>query len=240
MKLNNKNRISKSVFICASTISSLWLESTCVYAAETGNPEANSSESNTLNTKSVVNNQSKTKDNENQVKSSLTENKSKDVEVPKNSQDVNDTTKVVVHYAGDGSKWVPYVWGKKPNGNGVQYKWNGKDDYGYYANITVDGNEQEMGVLIKGSNSWDKDGQGNDRLVQVDDSGKAEVWYKQGSDEKQKVIPTYNAANVNVHYHGDSSIHSLNYWTDKDNTKKTFSLADDENGDLTGNFKITD
>lgn len=240
MKLNNKNRISKSVFICASTILSLWLESTCVYAAETGNPEANSSESNTLNTKSVVNNQSKTKDNENQVKSSLTENKSKDVEVPKNSQDVNDTTKVVVHYAGDGSKWVPYVWGKKPNGNGVQYKWNGKDDYGYYANITVDGNEQEMGVLIKGTNSWDKDGQGNDRLVQVDDSGKAEVWYKQGSDEKQKVIPTYNAANVNVHYHGDSSIHSLNYWTDKDNTKKTFSLADDENGDLTGNFKITD
>lgn len=240
MKLNNKNRISKSVFICASAILSLWLGSTHVRAAETDKLQTANTEETTLDTKSVITNQSKTKDNDNQVNDSLTESKISNVNVPKDSQAVKDTTKVVVHYAGDGNDWVPYVWGKKPNSNGVQYKWDGKDDYGYYANITINGNEQEMGILIKGSNSWDKDGQGNDRSIKVDDNGKAEVWYKQGSDDSQKVTPSYNEANINVHYHGDSSIHSLNYWTDKNNIQKKLNLVEDENGDLTGNFKIAD
>lgn len=240
MKLNNKNRISKSVFICASAVLSLWLGSTQVRAAESDKLQAANTKETTQNTKSVINNQSITKDNDNQVNGPLAESKTKNTEVPVNNQDVKDTTKVVIHYAGDGNKWVPYVWGKKPNGNGNQHKWDGRDDYGYYANITVDGNEQEMGILIKGANSWDKDGQGNDRSVQVDDNGKAEVWYKQGSDENQKVTPSYNSANINIHYHGDSSIKSLNYWTDRDKNKKILKLDNEDDGNLLGHLKITE
>ncbi|MEI4908118.1 hypothetical protein Q8G40_28955, partial [Klebsiella pneumoniae] len=88
--------------------------------AESDKLQAANTKETTQNTKSVINNQSITKDNDNQVNGPLAESKTKNTEVPVNNQDVKDTTKVVIHYAGDGNKWVPYVWGKKPNGNGNQ------------------------------------------------------------------------------------------------------------------------
>lgn len=87
--------------------------------------------------------------------------------VNQNQQEVKESTKVVIHYKGDSSKWNPYVWGKKPNGSGNQYNWNGEDEYGHYATITLDNDYDDVGILIKGKDNWDKDGQGNDRIVKV-------------------------------------------------------------------------
>ena len=254
----NKNRYSgsKCVFVCASAILSLWLGATWtnnVKAAEVNaNQAANNTEQTQQNTDHVTaNKQDKTKDVDNQATPTATEQNNAQPAANAESSDsasatpqsdtetVKNTTKVVVHYQGDGTKWVPYVWGKNPNSTGVQYNWDGQDDYGYYANITVDNDEQEVGVLIKGTDSWDKDGTGADRSLTVDDSGKAEVWYKEGSDDNQDVTPSYNSAKIKVHYHGNTDATSLNYWTDTDQSKKTVSLSKEDDDDEIGDFDLT-
>ncbi|KRO27741.1 type I pullulanase [Lactiplantibacillus fabifermentans] len=138
---------------------------------------------------------------------------------------VKDSTKVVIHYAGDGTKWVPYVWGAKPNGNGQQYSWTGTDSYGNYADIDLDQNYQQVGILLKGADSWDKDGAGENRMATVDDSGKAEVWYQAGSDDAQTVTPTFDNATVNVHYHSKvaNGVTAYQVWTDQ-TAKQTVNL----------------
>lgn len=146
---------------------------------------------------------------------------------------IKDSTKVVIHYAGDGSKWVPYVWGLKPNGDGQQYDWTGTDSYGSYANIDLDQNYQQVGVLIKGVASWDKDGTGANRAVNVDDSGKAEVWYQAGSDDAQTVTPTFDGAVINVHYHDKDSDNVTSYkvWTDKSGEAAAQTVKFDDKDD---------
>ena len=254
----NKNRYSRSkcVFVCASAILSLWLGATWtnnVKAAEVdANQAANNTEQTQQNTDHVTaNKQDKTKDVDNQATPTATEqnnaqpaanaksNDSASATPQSDTETVKNTTKVVVHYQGDGTKWVPYVWGKNPNSTGVQYNWDGQDDYGYYANITVDNDEQKIGVLIKGTDSWDKDGTGADRSLTVDDNGKAEVWYKEGSDDSQDVTPSYNSAKIKVHYHGNTDATSLNYWTDTDQSKKTVSLSKEDDDDEIGDFDLT-
>lgn len=245
---------TKGVFICASALLSVWLGATWtdgnVQAAET--PDAGNQVSTEVNQRVITENEKKTvvqpakdtqtdeKDTDNtQLASATPSEETTQVEEAK-QQSLKDTTKVVVHYQGDGSKWVPYIWGKKPNGNGNQYKWDGKDDYGYYSNITVDGNEQEMGVLIKGKDSWDKDGQGNDRIVKVGDNGKAEVWYKEGSDEAQDVKPTYDSAKVNIHYQGNDDVTSISYWTNTDpQNKKIIDLSKSDVQEKEGSFDLS-
>ncbi len=167
------------------------------------------------------------------------------VAAPTQTAPVKDSTKVVIHYQGDGSKWVPYVWGLKPNGNGQQYDWTGTDDYGSYANIDMDQNYQQVGVLIKGADSWDKDGAGENRTINVADSGKGEVWYKQGSDDAQTVTPTYNDKSINVHYHDKDADNVTSYkvWTDQSSADTAQTVAFDQNddyGNKLGTVKLTD
>ncbi|MCG0678646.1 glucan 1,4-alpha-maltohydrolase [Lactiplantibacillus plantarum] len=157
---------------------------------------------------------------------------------------VKDTTKVIIHYQGDSSKWAPYVWGLKPNGNGQQYDWTGTDDFGAYAEIDMDQNYQQLGVLIKGVDSWDKDGNGADRTVTVDDNGKGEAWYRAGSDDAQDVTPTYHDTTINVHYHdkNQSAVNRYRVWTDKagEAGAQTVDLNQtDANGNLLGTVQLT-
>ncbi|WP_275452829.1 pullulanase-associated domain-containing protein, partial [Lactobacillus gallinarum] len=154
-----------------------------------------------------------------------------------NQHVISNTTDVTIHFNGDGTKWVPYIWGKKPNSSGTQYKWDGKDDYGYYANITLDNNYQQIGTLIKGVNDWSKDGSGQDRAITVDDNGKAEVWYKEKSDDQQKVTPVFNGGSVTVHYYNNNDVKQIKVWTD-DNKDKAQTVTLDKNH--TGNITLTD
>lgn len=153
---------------------------------------------------------------------------------------VTDSTKVIVHYQGDGTKWVPYVWGLEPNGDGQQYNWTGTDTYGYYAAIDLNQNYQQVGLLIKGTDSWDKDGAGNNRTLAVDDSGKAEAWFKQGSDEAQTVSPTYNQTELHLHYHSlvANNVISAKVWTDKSPAKIVNLNQTDSYGNHLGSLNI--
>ncbi|UQN23965.1 type I pullulanase [Lactiplantibacillus plantarum] len=154
---------------------------------------------------------------------------------------VKDSTKVVIHYAGDGTKWVPYVWGAKHNGNGQQYSWTGSDSYGNYADIDLGQNYQQVGILLKGTDSWDKDGAGENRMATVDDSGKAEVWYQAGSDDAQAVTPTFDSATVNVHYHSKvaNGVSAYQIWTDQ-TAKQTVNLDQtDAYGNQLGTVALT-
>ena len=122
----NKHRYSgsKCVFVCASAILSLWLGATWtnnVKAAEVNaNQAANNTEQTQQNTDHVTaNKQDKTKDVDNQATPTATEQNNAQPAANAESSDsasatpqsdtetVKNTTKVVVHYQGDGTKWVP-------------------------------------------------------------------------------------------------------------------------------------
>lgn len=229
---NNRRVVFKSVFVCTSAIMSLWLGANFSASRVNADTETQQPKTVVVAQKAVSNNtQQQTPANRNQQATNqlqvaaIQSDNQADKKVVPQRQEIQDQTKVVIHYKGDGTKWVPYVWGKKPNSNGTQYKWDGQDENGYYATITLDKNYEQVGTLIKGVNDWSKDGSGQDRSLDVSDNGKAEVYYKQGSDKQQKVDPTYHHANIKLHYYGDNNVKSINYWTDSDTNKKTVEFT---------------
>lgn len=145
------------------------------------------------------------------------------------SVDINQkTTKVIVHYQGDGNKWKLYTW--VDNGidkvAGKEYPWDGKDEYGNYKIIDMPGEHSKIGVLIKDSN-WHKDGSNNDRQITTDVSGKAEVWYKEGSDQAQTVTPKFKKANIEINYLGSDAPASVKVKTDIEDKQADLSLKED-------------
>lgn len=145
------------------------------------------------------------------------------------SADINQkTTKVIVHYQGDGNKWKLYTW--VDNGidkvAGKEYPWDGKDEYGNYKIIDMPGEHSKIGVLIKDS-KWNKDGSNNDRQITTDLSGKAEVWYKEGSDQAQTVTPKFKKANIEINYLGSDAPASVKVKTDIDAKQADLSLKED-------------
>ncbi len=145
------------------------------------------------------------------------------------SVDINQkTTKVIVHYQGDGNKWKLYTW--VDNGidkvAGKEYPWDGKDEYGNYKIIDMPGEHSKIGVLIK-DNEWHKDGSNNDRQITTDLSGKAEVWYKEGSDQAQTVTPKFKKANIEINYLGSDAPASVKVKTDIEDKQADLSLKED-------------
>lgn len=145
------------------------------------------------------------------------------------SVDINQkTTKVIVHYQGDGNKWKLYTWVNNGTDkvDGKEYPWDGKDEYGNYKIIDMPGEHSKIGVLIKDSN-WHKDGSNNDRQITTDVSGKAEVWYKEGSDQAQTVKPKFKKANIEINYLGSDAPASVKVGTDIDAKQADLSLKED-------------
>ncbi len=145
------------------------------------------------------------------------------------SVDINQkTTKVIVHYQGDGNKWKLYTWVNNGTDkvDGKEYPWDGKDEYGNYKIIDMPGEHSKIGVLIKDSN-WHKDGSNNDRQITTDLSGKAEVWYKEGSDQAQTVTPKFKKANIEINYLGSDAPASVKVKTDIEDKQADLSLKED-------------
>lgn len=145
------------------------------------------------------------------------------------SVDINQkTTKIIVHYQGDGNKWKLYTWVNNGTDkvDGKEYPWDGKDEYGNYKIIDMPGEHSKIGVLIKDSN-WHKDGSNNDRQITTDVSGKAEVWYKEGSDQAQTVTPKFKKANIEINYLGSDAPASVKVKTDIEDKQADLSLKED-------------
>ncbi|MCT7729435.1 MAG: type I pullulanase [Lactobacillus iners] len=145
------------------------------------------------------------------------------------SVDINQkTTKVIVHYKGDGNKWKLYTWVNNGTDkvDGKEYPWDGTDEYGNYKIIDMPGEHSKIGVLIK-DNEWHKDGSNNDRQITTDLSGKAEVWYKEGSDQAQTVTPKFKKANIEINYLGSDAPASVKVKTDIEDKQADLSLKED-------------
>lgn len=244
VKIKNYNKRYQYAFVCASAILGLGLGagvSDQVKAAESPNTDVPSTQVNTKYDSSTIvqdNSIANSVDNQEQIdknQSKLSAVNADEKQVDKNlPQAVEDKTKVVIHYDGDADKWKIWAWSKDPAGNGTEYDWDGTDDYGHYKVIDLKGNASEVGVLIK-DKDWNKETSGNDRIVKVDPSGKAEVWYKSGSDQAQDVTPTFDQANIKVHYISNEDSAKVNLRTDKDdeNSWKELDLTKTD-GELQG------
>lgn len=197
--MNFKINKKKITFLCTSTILGL------VVSVSTVNADA-------------VNNNIKNNNNVSLIKAPTDR-----------SVDINQkTTKVIVHYQGDGNKWKLYTWVNNGTDkvDGKEYPWDGKDEYGNYKIIDMPGEHSKIGVLIKDSN-WHKDGSNNDRQITTDVSGKAEVWYKEGSDQAQTVTPKFKKANIEINYLGSDAPASVKVGTDIDAKQADLSLKED-------------
>ena len=197
--MNFKIDKKKITFLCTSTILGL------VVSVSTVNADA-------------VNNNIKNNNNVSLIKTSIDR-----------SVDINQkTTKVIVHYQGDGNKWKLYTWVNNGTDkvDGKEYPWDGKDEYGNYKIIDMPGEHSKIGVLIKDSN-WHKDGSNNDRQITTDLSGKAEVWYKEGSDQAQTVTPKFKKANIEINYLGSDAPASVKVKTDIEDKQADLSLKED-------------
>nr|QGA72102.1 type II pullulanase [Lactobacillus iners] len=197
--MNFKINKKKITFLCTSTILGL------VVSVSTVNADA-------------VNNNIKNNNNVSLIKTPTDR-----------SVDINQkTTKVIVHYQGDGNKWKLYTWVNNGTDkvDGKEYPWDGKDEYGNYKIIDMPGEHSKIGVLIKDSN-WHKDGSNNDRQITTDVSGKAEVWYKEGSDQAQTVTPKFKKANIEINYLGSDAPASVKVKTDIDAKQADLSLKED-------------
>lgn len=197
--MNFKINKKKITFLCTSTILGL------VVSVSTVNADA-------------VNNNIKNNNNVSLIKAPTDR-----------SVDINQkTTKVIVHYQGDGNKWKLYTWVNNGTDkvDGKEYPWDGKDEYGNYKIIDMPGEHSKIGVLIKDSN-WHKDGSNNDRQITTDVSGKAEVWYKEGSDQAQTVTPKFKKANIEINYLGSDAPASVKVKTDIEDKQADLSLKED-------------
>lgn len=197
--MNFKINKKKITFLCTSTILGL------VVSVSTVNADA-------------VNNNIKNNNNVSLIKAPTDR-----------SVDINQkTTKVIVHYKGDGNKWKLYTWVNNGTDkvDGKEYPWDGKDEYGNYKIIDMPGEHSKIGVLIKDSN-WHKDGSNNDRQITTDVSGKAEVWYKEGSDQAQTVTPKFKKANIEINYLGSDAPASVKVKTDIEDKQADLSLKED-------------
>lgn len=197
--MNFKINKKKITFLCTSTILGL------VVSVSTVNADA-------------VNNNIKNNNNVSLIKAPTDR-----------SVDINQkTTKVIVHYKGDGNKWKLYTWVNNGTDkvDGKEYPWDGKDEYGNYKIIDMPGEHSKIGVLIKDSN-WHKDGSNNDRQITTDLSGKAEVWYKEGSDQAQTVTPKFKKANIEINYLGSDAPASVKVKTDIEDKQADLSLKED-------------
>lgn len=197
--MNFKINKKKITFLCTSTILGL------VVSVSTVNADA-------------VNNNIKNNNNVSLIKAPTDR-----------SVDINQkTTKVIVHYQGDGNKWKLYTWVNNGTDkvDGKEYPWDGKDEYGNYKIIDMPGEHSKIGVLIKDSN-WHKDGSNNDRQITTDLSGKAEVWYKEGSDQAQTVTPKFKKANIEINYLGSDAPASVKVKTDIEDKQADLSLKED-------------
>lgn len=197
--MNFKINKKKITFLCTSTILGL------VVSVSTVNADA-------------VNNNIKNNNNVSLIKTPTDR-----------SVDINQkTTKVIVHYQGDGNKWKLYTWVNNGTDkvDGKEYPWDGQDEYGNYKIIDMPGEHSKIGVLIK-DNEWHKDGSNNDRQITTDVSGKAEVWYKEGSDQAQTVTPKFKKANIEINYLGSDAPASVKVKTDIDAKQADLSLKED-------------
>lgn len=197
--MNFKINKKKITFLCTSTILGL------VVSVSTVNADA-------------INNNIKNNNNVSLIKAPIDR-----------SVDINQkTTKVIVHYQGDGNKWKLYTWVNNGTDkvDGKEYPWDGTDEYGNYKIIDMPGEHSKIGVLIKDS-SWHKDGSNNDRQITTDLSGKAEVWYKEGSDQAQTVTPKFKKANIEINYLGSDAPASVKVKTDIEDKQADLSLKED-------------
>jgi len=93
---------------------------------------------------------------------------------------VTGETELIIHYQEayqNAKDWNLWVWGD--NEDGGVHEFTGKDDFGKYAKVRIDGDFNKVGFIVR-TNEWEKDG--GDRWIENIKDGRAEVWVLSGDD----------------------------------------------------------
>ncbi len=126
---------------------------------------------------------------------------------------------LTVHYQRqDMEGWNIWLW--EEGKDGAQYDFDGEDEFGAVAKITLDTDSSKLGFILRKGDFQEKDGEG-DRFISVKE-GATEVWLKEGDPKVYKENPTLAQASsspaggdirLKVHYRRfDESYEGWNLW----------------------------
>ncbi|WP_081265295.1 type I pullulanase [Streptobacillus moniliformis] len=152
------------------------------------------------------------------------------------------STKVTIHYKpSENLEWDLWVWGDKAGGNA--YAFDKEDEFGKYAEITLDGEHKKVGYIVRLSD-WSKKDVAEDRFIDIQD-GEAEVWVK-SQDPKtyysnpDKAPLIFNNVNLEISYYPvekDAKKYRVKVWSEGGKAKYINLVKDGEKFIAKGNYE---
>ncbi len=155
------------------------------------------------------------------------------------------STKVTIHYQpSENLEWDLWVWPDKENGNA--YAFDKEDEFGKYAEITLDGNHKKVGYIVRLSD-WSKKDVGEDRFINIED-GEAEIWVKSKDSNTYYSNPDkaplmFDNVNLDIKYYPvekDAKKYRVKVWADGLKPKYINLVKDGEKFVAKGNYEGKD
>ncbi len=104
----------------------------------------------------------------------------------KTAADFGAKTVFIIHYHrfdGNYKGWNLWIWPHKPVSlEGKAYNFTGKDDFGVYAIVKLNKVFAELGYIVR-LNNWEKKDVSEDRFMEINKNGIAEIWLLEGKKE---------------------------------------------------------
>ncbi|NYV28232.1 type I pullulanase [Streptobacillus felis] len=152
------------------------------------------------------------------------------------------STKVIIHYQpSENLEWDLWVWPDKGNGNA--YAFDKEDEYGKYAEITLDGEHKKVGYIVRLSD-WSKKDVGEDRFIDIED-GEAEIWVKSQDattyySNPDKAPLVFDNVNLDISYYPvekDANKYRVKVWAEGQKPKYIKLVQDGEKFVAKGNYE---
>lgn len=112
----------------------------------------------------------------------------------KSASDFGGQTVLIVHYRRDKADYNEWnLWAWTDQAEGQAYQFTGSDAFGVYATAVYEQPHQKLGFIVRKGDWEAKDGE-QDRLVEVNKKGIAEVWVEQDRMSFDTTPPTVDKA----------------------------------------------
>lgn len=155
------------------------------------------------------------------------------------------STKVIIHYKpSENLEWDLWVWPDKGNGNA--YAFDKEDEFGKYAEITLDGEHKKVGYIVRLSD-WSKKDVGEDRFIDIED-GETEIWVKSQDpmtyySNPDKAPLAFQNVNLDITYYPvekDAKKYRVKVWAEGQKPKYINLEQDGEKFVAKGNYEGKD
>ncbi|MGV8153986.1 MAG: pullulanase-associated domain-containing protein [Alkaliphilus sp.] len=155
-------------------------------------------------------------------------------------------TMIIIHYNrpdADYEKWNLWIW--EYNQEGEVFHFTGKDEFGVYSIIELEGDISKVGFIVR-TDAWEKDVE-VDRFIEIKD-GFAEIWVNSEQEEflhdssanMQAKKQTHEQIQLSIHYdRHDDDYEGWNLWLWREGQEgASFEFADEDEDGKVANITL--